>query len=107
MGILNLLNDDRFNIFFSFVLGIGLVCICKPMCTGSECNVTKAPTDKDFDKYVYRMGGGKCFEFKSDVVNCPASGTIEAFRECPKDKSSNELFSNQFSRRGSPIRHCE
>lgn len=110
MGVLSFLNDDRFNIFFSFILGVGLVCICRPLCSGSECNVTKAPTEKDFDKYVYRMGGGKCFEFKSEIVNCPVSGTIEAFRECPLrngNVSINESFSDQFSRRDTPIKRCE
>ena len=106
MGVLSFLNDDRFNIFFSFILGVGLVCICRPLCSGSECNVTKAPTEKDFDKYVYRMGGGKCFEFKSEIVNCPVSGTIEAFRECSLS-TSYEPFRDQFSRRGTPIKRCE
>ena len=110
MGVLSFLNDDRFNMFFSFVLGIGLVCMFKPLCSGSDCNVTKAPAEKDFDKYVYRMGGGKCFEFKSEIVNCPVSGTIEAFRECPLrngNVSSNESFSDQFSRRDTPIKRCD
>ena len=61
---------------------------------------------KDFDKYVYRMGGGRCFEFKSEIVDCPVSGTIEAFRECP-NMSGNEIFGDQFSRRGTPIKRCE
>ena len=63
MGIPDLMKDKRFDIFFSFVLGIGLICMFRPMCSGSECNVSKSPTEKDFDKYAYRMGGGKCFEF--------------------------------------------
>jgi hypothetical protein len=106
MGIPDLMKDKRFDIFFSFVLGIGLICIFRPMCSGSECNVSKAPTDKDFDKYAYRMGGGKCYEFKSEIVECPASGTVEAFREC-SDKFNNEPFRDQFSRRDSPIKRCE
>ena len=68
--------------------------------------MTKPPQEADFDKYVYRMGGGKCFEFKSEVVNCPASGTIEAFREC-SNTSNTETFRDQFSRRESPIKRCE
>lgn len=106
MGIPDLMKDKRFDIFFSFVLGIGLICIFKPMCTGSECNVSKAPADKDFDKYAYRMGGGKCYEFKSEIVECPASGTIEAFREC-SNRTNSEPFRDQFSRRDTPIKRCE
>jgi hypothetical protein len=106
MGVLNFLNDERFNVFFSFVLGIGIVCIFRPLCTGSECDVSKPPPEQDFDKYAYRMGGGKCFEFKSEVVDCPASGTIEAFRECSA-VTNYEPFRDQFSRRGTPIKRCE
>jgi len=107
MGIPDLLNDKRFNIFFSFILGIGIICMFRPMCNGSECNVNRAPSEKDFDKYVYRMGGGTCYEFKSEIVECPSSGTIEAFRECPLSKKINESLGDQFSRRGTPIRRCD
>lgn len=107
MGIPDLMKDKRFDIFFSFVLGIGLICMFRPMCSGSECNIMKAPTDKDFDKYVYRMGGNKCYEFKSEIVECPSSGTIEAFRECSMNASNNEPFRDHFSRRSSPIKRCE
>jgi hypothetical protein len=106
MGVLDFLKDARFNIFFSFVLGVGLVCIIRPICSGSDCNVTKAPLEKDFDKFVYRMGQ-KCFEFKTDVVECPASGAIEAFRECQNKDSENEGFKDEFSRRESPIKRCD
>jgi len=106
MGLLGFLNDERFNVFFSFVLGVGLVCIFRPLCSGSECDIEKPPSDKDFDKYVYRMGGSKCYEFKTEVVDCPASGTIEAFREC-SDMTNSESFRDQFSRRTTPIARCE
>ena len=106
MGVLNILNDKRFNMFFSFIVGLGLVCIVRPMCQGSECNIEKPPTEKDFDKYVYKMGGNKCYEFKTTIVDCPSSGTIEAFREC-SSKETTELFSDQFTRRISPIQRCD
>jgi len=107
MGIPQLLNDKRFNIFFSFVLGIGIICMFRPMCTGNDCNVNKAPAEKDFEKYVYRMGGGKCYEFKSEIMDCPSSGTVEAFRECPLSQKLNEPFGDQFARRNTPIKRCE
>jgi len=102
MGIIKFINDKRFDMFFSIMLGIGLVAIFRPMCSGSECNITKAPTEKDFDKYVYRMGGAKCYEFKTEIVECPSSGTIEAFREYKIAK-----YGDQFSRRNTPIKQCE
>ena len=106
MNLLRFLKDERFNIFFSFLIGVGIMCMCRPVCDGAECSITKAPAEKDFDKYVYRMGGGRCFEFKSEIVDCPASGTIEAFREC-SNTPGNEIFGDQFSRRGTPIKRCE
>jgi hypothetical protein len=108
MRVFSFLKDEKFNVLFSFILGIALICILRPICEGAECNVTKAPSEKDFDKYVYRMGGGKCVEFKSEIVKCPASGTIEAFRECSSTfLNRNELIGGQFSRRNSPIKRCE
>jgi hypothetical protein len=107
MNIANFLNDKRFNMFFSFMLGVGIICIIRPICSGSDCSITKPPTDKEFDKYVYKMSGNKCYEFKSEVIECPNSGTIEAFRECPLSETKNEPFRDQFTRRNSPIKRCE
>jgi len=119
MGIVDLLNDKRFNMFFSFIVGIGLICMIRPLCVGSDCNVNKAPAEKDFDKYVYRMSGGKCYEFKTEIVSCPSSGAIEAFRENQNGsshsksttlnnyKAMDEPFRDQFSRRITPISTCE
>jgi hypothetical protein len=94
MKLQNLLHDEKFNLFFSFMLGVGIICILRPICSGSDCNVNKAPSDKDFDKYVYRMGNAKCYEFKTEITDCPSSGAIEAFKD-------------QFVRRTSPISQCE
>ena len=79
MGIIKFINDKRFDVFFSIMLGIGVVALFRPICSGLECNITKAPTESDFDKHVYRMGS-KCHEFKTTIVECPTSGAIEAFR---------------------------
>jgi hypothetical protein len=104
MNIFKLLHDERFNVFFSFILGIGIICILRPVCVGAECEVSKPPSEKDFDKYVYRLGA-KCYEFKTNITECPASGTIEAFREC--SPSRKELFRDQFMRRDTPIQQCD
>ena len=107
MGVLSFLKDERFNVFFSFALGVGLICILRPICSGDECNVSKAPEEKECEKYVYRMGGGKCYEFKSEIIECPSSGAIEAFLECPFAKNRYEPFRDQFTRRDTPIKRCE
>jgi len=83
MGIQHILKDPNFNVVFSVLIGIGLICMIRPQCKGAECNVNKPPVEEDFDKYVYRMQGGKCYEFKTNIVQCPSSGTVEAFTQCP------------------------
>ena len=103
MGIIKFINDDRFNVFFSIMLGIGLVALFRPICSGDECNKEKPPEEKDFDKYVYRMGN-KCREFKTDIVECPSSGIIESFKEEKNIIKTQEYFDG-FCRRNSPI--CE
>uniref|UniRef100_A0A6C0KKM7 Uncharacterized protein n=1 Tax=viral metagenome TaxID=1070528 RepID=A0A6C0KKM7_9ZZZZ len=103
MNFLKLLHDERFNIVFSFALGLGIICLIRPICSGKDCDVIKSPTEKDFDTFVYRMSGGQCYEFQTNIVSCPASGTVEAFREC----SSKDSPRDQFSRRETPIQQCE
>ena len=83
MCIQHILKDPNFNIIFSLLIGVGLICMIRPQCKGAECNVDKPTVEEDFDKYVYRMQGGKCYEFKTDIVQCPSSGAIEAFTQCP------------------------
>jgi hypothetical protein len=84
MSIIKYINDERFNVFFSIMLGIGIVAIFRPICSGEQCNVSKPPKENDFDKFVYRMGG-KCQEFKTDIVECPSSGAVEAFKPTRRD----------------------
>ena len=106
MGLLEILHDARFNTFFSFVIGIGLVCMLRPMCSGSDCTINKAPAEKDFDKYVYRMGNSSCYEFKTEIVPCPASGAVEAFKEYSQSaEKEDEAFRDQFARRNTIVAH--
>ena len=50
---------------------------------------------------MYRIGG-KCHEFKTEIVTCPSSGMVESFEE--QQVNMQEYFADQFCRRGSPIR---
>jgi hypothetical protein len=87
MNIVGVLKDSRFNAFFSFMLGLGIICMIRPMCSGKECDLDKPPAEKDFDSYVYHYGE-KCYEFKTNIVTCPASGAIEAFLDRPAQRVS-------------------
>ena len=106
MSLVKILKDEKFNIFFSVILGIGLICILKPVCSGPNCTSYKAPISKDFDKYVYKLGK-KCYEFTPEIVKCPPSGAIEAFKECGPQESTEGYEADFFQRRSSPIKRCE
>ena len=93
MGIHHILKDPNFNVIFSILIGIGIICMIRPQCKGAECNVNKPPVEEDFDKYVYRMQGGKCYEFKTHIIQCPLSGTIESFTQCPADNKLGRFMS--------------
>jgi hypothetical protein len=81
------LKNPNFNIIFSIVLGMALVFIAKPMCTGAGCKpIEKAPPVKEMDNKVYRYGE-KCYKYKSKVVECPKSGVIESFSQIIKRKA--------------------
>jgi hypothetical protein len=111
MGILRFLQDKRFDIFFSVILGIGIICMIRPVCEGNDCTLRKAPQEKDFDKFVYRMGK-KCYQFKTKIVSCPASGAVEAFEQplhqahqaqAQQQAQAQAQASDAFSRRPTPI----
>jgi len=74
----DLLKTQMFNIIFSFAIGIGIIAILRPICKGDSCNITKAPPLTEWDGFVYRMGA-KCYEYKSNIIECPANGFIESF----------------------------
>jgi hypothetical protein len=49
-----------------------------PLCKGDECFIKKAPSIEEMKKNTFKIGS-KCYQFKSDIVTCPSSGSIEAF----------------------------
>lgn len=92
--IQNILKKPMFNIGFSFLLGLGIIAMFRPLCkdiTGKpiECTKDKAPVVKDWEGAVYRIGS-KCYEYKTQTI------------ECPKDKGTYiESFRSDFSARNS------
>ena len=84
----DLMKKEWFHIGFSFLLGLGIVAILRPVCTGSGCNVNKAPAVADWNNVVYSVGS-KCYEFKTDVVDCPkeagAQSPIESFQSAARN----------------------
>jgi len=72
------LKTEKFAIFFSFMIGLSIVAILIPVCKGDQCYTKKAPSVEEMKKNTYRIGS-KCYQFKPETTECPASGVIEAF----------------------------
>jgi hypothetical protein len=68
----DILKDRRFNIAFSFLLGVGIVVILfKPICKGSECTRLKAPSISELKDKVYNINE-KCYIFTHETRQCPS-----------------------------------
>lgn len=72
------LKTEKFAILFSFLVGFGIIAIAYPVCKGDECYIKKAPSVEEMKKSTYRIGS-KCYQFKPEIVDCPAKGVIESF----------------------------
>ena len=97
--IRDILKNPLFNIAFSFMLGVGIVAIVRPMCEGKngECTIEKAPPVKDWDGAVYRVAG-KCYEYKTQTIECPKSKEefIESFNSQFSERKSHLSAPNQY-----------
>lgn len=78
--MLKILNSEEFCIIFSFVIGLGLMTFLMPLCKGDECIVKKAPSVEEIKGSTFKIGT-KCYQFRSEILKCPATGVIEAFEE--------------------------
>ena len=80
-----ILKTEKFAIFFSFMVGFGIIAITIPPCKGDECFIKKAPSVDEMKKTTYRIGS-KCYQFKSESLECsnvPTKSIIEAFKQVP------------------------
>jgi hypothetical protein len=94
----DILKDRRFNIAFSFILGVGIVIILfKPLCKGSECIRLKAPSISELKDNVYNIND-KCYTFTHKTEKCPidSKDIIEPFILNTIDPI---LVQNEFARR--------
>jgi hypothetical protein len=73
------LKTEKFAVFFSFIIGVSIIAILIPVCKGKECFIKKAPSVNEMKRNTYRIGS-KCYQFKPETIECPASGVIESFR---------------------------
>jgi hypothetical protein len=73
------LKTEKFALLFSFMIGFGLIAVAYPVCKGDECFVKKAPSVDEMKNSTFRIGK-KCYQFKPEIVDCPAKGAIESFQ---------------------------
>lgn len=74
------LKTERFNIIFSFIIGLGLMSLFKPECHGNECRIQKAPPYEEVKTSTYQLGR-ECYQFQAEPITCPATGVIEPFEQ--------------------------
>jgi len=69
---------EKFAIFFSFIIGFGIIALGIPVCKGEECYIKKAPSINEMKTSTFKVGS-KCYQFVPETVTCPAEGVIDAF----------------------------
>ena len=72
------LKSERFSMIASFILGLGLMSVLKPICKGDECKILKAPPLEEVANSTYQLGA-KCYQFRSQPISCPKGIVIEPF----------------------------
>jgi hypothetical protein len=70
--------NPGFNKVFSFILGLGLVALFRPICHGDLCRILKAPPIDEINASTYQIGS-KCYQFRTKTIDCPAKGVVESF----------------------------
>lgn len=76
--MLKFFETKQFHFFFSFIIGVAIMSLFRPLCKGNECRIIKAPPPQEVEKTTYKIGS-KCFQFKTYSTDCPSEGVIEPF----------------------------
>jgi hypothetical protein len=77
--MLKFFETPQFHFFFSFIIGVAIMSLFRPLCKGTECQIIKAPPPHEVEKITYKIGS-KCYQFKTQTTECPTEGIIEAFQ---------------------------
>lgn len=73
------IKTEKFAVAFSAIVGFAIVALAIPACKGDDCVVKKAPSVQELKESTYRIGT-KCYQFRPEAMDCPATGAIEAFQ---------------------------
>ena len=77
--LIDILKDKRFDFFFSFLMGVFIILLLRPICKGEDCFTFKAPSVKTISENAYKIGD-TCYKFVPKDVKCPMTGVIEPFQ---------------------------
>lgn len=53
---------------FSFLVGVFIILILRPICKGDDCINYVTPEVKEIESSTYQLGS-KCYQFKSSVLD--------------------------------------
>lgn len=62
------LKTKNFHMLFSFLIGVFIVIIFRPVCDDDNCIVHNLPNVNEINMTTYQLGS-KCYQFKSVPVN--------------------------------------
>lgn len=77
--LVDILKDPKFNLGFSFLMGVFLVLLLRPVCKAGSCFTYKAPPVKEITDHAYKIGD-RCYVFAPKEAKCPSTGVIEPFQ---------------------------
>ena len=73
---LDLMKHDSMAVLISFILGVGIAAMFRPLCKGPECIVFRGPPVNDIRNSVFQFGT-RCVEFETKAVECPKEGAVD------------------------------
>ena len=77
--MIDILKDPKFDLAFSFLMGVFIMIVIRPVCKGDACFNYKSPPMKDIREHAYKIGD-RCYKFVPKDAKCPATGVIEPFQ---------------------------
>jgi hypothetical protein len=77
--LIDILKDKRFDTFFSFLMGVFLILLARPICKGESCFSYKSPSVKTITEHAYKIGD-TCYKFVPKDTKCPLTGVVEPFQ---------------------------
>lgn len=75
----DILKDPRFNNVFSFLMGVFIILLVRPVCKGDACFKYKAPSLTEIREHAYKIQD-TCYRFVPKEVKCPMTGVVEPFQ---------------------------